>query len=139
MNPPGLDCINTVAPANNVTRADGYYDRKNGYCKGLLLDYANGAQRAIGQCRVGIDPSKAYEEPSWFCYRDIYDPESFEETGSCVIECTTVKDDHKHEPCDIDDWQCMRAGAGLYLEFLCDNKSDTFGICIRHDEEEGDD
>ncbi|KAF5551722.1 hypothetical protein FNAPI_7328 [Fusarium napiforme] len=141
MNPPGLDCINTVAPAKNVTRADVYYDRRNGYCKGLLLKYTNSAQRAIGQCRVGIDPFKAYEEPSWFCFRDIYDSESesLEETGSCVVECTTVTNNHKHEPCEIDDWQCMRAGAGLYLEFLCDKKTDTFGMYIRHDEEEDDD
>ncbi|KAF5688142.1 hypothetical protein FDENT_4984 [Fusarium denticulatum] len=139
MDPLDLDCINTVAPAKNVTHAHVYYDRRNGHGKGLLLKYANGAQRAVGQCRFGIDPFKAYQEPSWFCSRDIYDPESFEETGSCVVECTTVTDNHKHEPCDIDDWQCMRAGAGLFLEFQCDNKTDTFGMYIRHGEEEDDD
>ncbi|KAF5580731.1 hypothetical protein FPANT_9223 [Fusarium pseudoanthophilum] len=140
MNPLDLGCINTAAPAKNVTRADVYYDRRNGHCKGLLLQYANGAQRAIGQCRVGIDPFKAYEEPSWFCFRNIFDSESesLEENRSCFVECTTVTNNHKHEPCDIDDWQCMRAGAGLYLEFICDNKTDIFGMYIRHDEEEDD-
>ena len=70
-DPLGLGGINTLAPAKNITRADVYYDRRNGYCKGLLLKYANGAQRAVGQCRIGIDPFKAYEEPSWFCYHDL--------------------------------------------------------------------
>ncbi|KAF5647563.1 uncharacterized protein FTJAE_1619 [Fusarium tjaetaba] len=99
-------------------------------------------ERAVGQCRVGIDPFKAYEEPSWFCCRDIYDSESgsLVDTGSCVVECTTVTNNHRHdEPGDIDNWQCMRAGAGVYLEFRCDNKTDTFGMYIRRDEKEDDD
>lgn len=139
MDPPGMGCINTVAPAKNVTHADVYYDRSSGYSKGLLLAYANGAQRAVGQCRVGIDPFKAYEEPSWFCFRKVYHPESLEETGSCVVECTTGTNDHKHEPCDIDDWQCMRARAGLRLGFVCHYMANTFEMYIRHDEEEDDD
>ncbi|KAI1057780.1 hypothetical protein LB506_001093, partial [Fusarium annulatum] len=139
MDPPGMGCINTVAPAKNVTHADVYYDRSSGYSKGLLLAYANGAQRAVGQCRVGIDPFKAYEEPSWFCSRKVYHPGSLEETGSCVVECTTGTNDHKHEPCDIDDWQCMCARAGLRLEFVCHYMVNTFEMYIRHDEEEDDD
>ncbi|KAI1042377.1 hypothetical protein LB505_010983, partial [Fusarium chuoi] len=138
-DPLGLGGINTVAPAKNTTRADVYYDRRNGHCTGLLLKYANGAQRAVGQCRIGIDPFKAYEEPSWFCYHDSYDSETFDETGGCVVECTTGTNNHEHEPCDIGEWVCMRARAGLYLEFLCNHKTDTFGMYIRHGEEEDDD
>ncbi|KAF5609153.1 uncharacterized protein FSUBG_4163 [Fusarium subglutinans] len=138
-DPLNRDRIHTAAPAKNITHADVYYDRRNGHCKGLLLKYANGAQRAVGQCRIGIDPFKAYEEPSWFCYRDICDPETLEDTGSCVVECTTGTNNHEHEPCDLDDWQCMRARAGSYLEFLCDSNTDTFYMYVRHDEEENDD
>ncbi|KNA95706.1 hypothetical protein FOXG_01160 [Fusarium oxysporum f. sp. lycopersici 4287] len=46
-DPSRLRCINTEVPAKNITHADVYYNRRNGYCEGLLLEYANGAQRAL--------------------------------------------------------------------------------------------
>ncbi|KAH7208007.1 hypothetical protein BKA60DRAFT_611097 [Fusarium oxysporum] len=132
-DPSGLRCINTEVPAKNITHADVYYNRRNGYCKGLLLEYANGAQRAVGQCRIGIDPFKAYGKPSWICYRDICDPETCEETGSCIVECTTGTNSHEHEPRDIGDWVCMRPRGGGYLEFACEHKTASFecGLCCQ--------
>ncbi|RKL33853.1 hypothetical protein BFJ70_g8587 [Fusarium oxysporum] len=137
-DPSRLRCTNTEVPAKNITRADVYYNRKNGYCEGLLLEYANGAQRAVGQCRIGIDPFKAYGKPSWICYRDICDPETCEETGSCIVECTTGTNSHEHEPRDIGDWVCMRPRGGGYLEFACEHKTASFGMYTRADEEEDD-
>ncbi|EXA51634.1 hypothetical protein FOQG_03490 [Fusarium oxysporum f. sp. raphani 54005] len=137
-DPSGLRCINTEVPAKNITHADVYYNRRNGYYKGLLLEYANGAQRAVGQCRIGIDPFKAYGKPSWICYRDICDPETCEETGSCIVECTTGTNSHEHEPRDIGDWVCMRPRGGGYLEFACEHKTASFGMYTRADEEEDD-
>ncbi|EMT61219.1 hypothetical protein FOC4_g10014268 [Fusarium odoratissimum] len=137
-DPSGLRYINTKVPAKDITHANVYYNRRNGYCKGLLLEYASGAQRAVGQCRIGVDPFKAYGKPSWICYRDICDPETCEETGSCIVECTTGTNSHEREPRDIGDWVCMRPRGGGYLEFACEHKTASFGMYTRADEEEDD-
>ncbi|KAF5647564.1 uncharacterized protein FTJAE_1620 [Fusarium tjaetaba] len=70
--PPYRGRIHFEAPAKGIVHVDVYYNEANGYCKGLLLEYANGAQRALGQCRVGVDRFKAHEHGSndfddWVC------------------------------------------------------------------------
>ncbi|KAG5794703.1 hypothetical protein H9Q69_006230 [Fusarium xylarioides] len=71
--PPYRGRIYSQAPVKGIVRVDVYYNEANGYCRGLLLEYDNGAQRALGQCRVRVDPFKAYEKPDWICCRDIRD------------------------------------------------------------------
>jgi hypothetical protein len=43
-------------------------DEESGFCKAILLDYNNGARRALGNCRIGIDRPKTYLRPSQICY-----------------------------------------------------------------------
>ena len=33
----------------------------------MLLYYKNGAQRAVGECRVGVDDSTPYDDPRGIC------------------------------------------------------------------------
>ncbi|KAF5720394.1 hypothetical protein FMUND_4216 [Fusarium mundagurra] len=136
-DPFGLLRINTEVPAKKITHADVYYNRNSGCCEGLLLEYANGAQRAAGQCRIGIDPFKAYEKPSWICYRDIGFPRRHKLSGMCIVECTTGTNSHEHAH-EIGDWVCMRAEGRAYLEFVCGPKTSRFGMYTRAGEEEDD-
>ncbi|KAK1829468.1 hypothetical protein QBC39DRAFT_133524 [Podospora conica] len=38
------------------------------YCTGILFTYKNGGQRAVGECRVGVDNHLVYEKPSEIVY-----------------------------------------------------------------------
>jgi len=38
-------------------------------CRGILIEYGNGAQRALGQCRVNHDPCERYDAPRVMFYR----------------------------------------------------------------------
>ncbi|KAF5000543.1 hypothetical protein FGRMN_1710 [Fusarium graminum] len=69
-NPPIHEHVNlSSAPLENVTRVQVLEDDDSGFCKAILLDYANGARRALGNCRFGIDRAKTYLRPSYICYR----------------------------------------------------------------------
>lgn len=92
------------APLMNVTRIHVFENRAHGYCKAILLEYENGAQRAVGNCRLGVDPAKTYLNPSHICYRlgsVLSQPEKHRllwvDTGS---ECA-----HTHDE-DAQGWVC---------------------------------
>ena len=42
---------------------------ENKMCKGLLLVYRDGAQRALGQCRIGLDTITLCRNPTRLCLR----------------------------------------------------------------------
>ncbi|KAF5676218.1 hypothetical protein FCIRC_7139 [Fusarium circinatum] len=84
------------ASAKDVVHVDVYYEEATGYCRGLLLEYANGAQRALGQCRVGIDPFKSCDKPNWLCYSHSFDNKPFDRIRQCKVECSTGSDSHDH-------------------------------------------
>ncbi|KAF5551721.1 hypothetical protein FNAPI_7327 [Fusarium napiforme] len=135
--PPYRGRIHFEAPAKGIVHVDVYYNEANGYCKGLLLEYANGAQRALGQCRVGVDPFKAYEKSTWICYRNICEPKTYRHTGSCIVECTTGTNSHEHGSNGFDDWVCMPTTKG-YLRFGCDHKIASLDMYTLRSEEEED-
>lgn len=43
-------------------------------CQGILLAYEDGAERALGECRVGMGPSTAYQNPARVCFRLAWEP-----------------------------------------------------------------
>ncbi|KAI4593625.1 hypothetical protein KJ359_009109 [Pestalotiopsis sp. 9143b] len=43
-------------------------------CQGILLAYEDGAERALGECRVGVGPSTAYQNPARVCFRLAWEP-----------------------------------------------------------------
>ncbi|KAK8058359.1 hypothetical protein PG994_008807 [Apiospora phragmitis] len=62
------------APLDNVTRlqvlGSGLRRHHHHHHSAVLLDYANGARRALGNCRPGVDPvAGAYAHPARICYR----------------------------------------------------------------------
>lgn len=52
-----------AAPLDNVALAKVFHQEGRSYCRGLLSVYQDGAQRALGDCRVGVDPYETYETP----------------------------------------------------------------------------
>lgn len=58
------------APLDNVTRLQVLGDPRSGHCHAVLLDYANGSRRALGNCRLGVDPViGTYLQPARICCR----------------------------------------------------------------------
>jgi hypothetical protein len=43
-----------------------------GHCMGVLFEYRNGAQRALGQCRIGLDSVECCESPSRVRFRETW-------------------------------------------------------------------
>lgn len=65
----------STAPLKDVTRMQVLEDGETGFCNGLMLDYANGARRALGSCRLGVDSVKTYEKPLRVSYAAVrYEP-----------------------------------------------------------------
>lgn len=56
------------APLENVTRVRVFKAAATGHFRAILLDYENGAQRALGDCRLGVDPVVAHANPSRVCF-----------------------------------------------------------------------
>ncbi|KAL7932360.1 hypothetical protein V8C35DRAFT_308166 [Trichoderma chlorosporum] len=55
------------APLEHVACVRTFTDEDAGICRGYLLEYENGAQRSLGECRVGIDVERAYVKPICLC------------------------------------------------------------------------
>lgn len=56
------------ASLENVRQARVYYHKDARHFQGIILDYANGTRRALGQCRLGLDPVVQSNKPFSICY-----------------------------------------------------------------------
>lgn len=58
-HPPPIEngCFSS-ARLEHVSRVWIYRCKDTGFCKGLIIDYLNGAQRALGSCAVGVSPAE---------------------------------------------------------------------------------
>ncbi|UKZ83606.1 hypothetical protein TrVFT333_011415 [Trichoderma virens FT-333] len=54
-------------PLDQIAESSVYYVPGSGRCRGILLRYKNGGCRAVGQCRVNVDPCHTVAEPSFIC------------------------------------------------------------------------
>ncbi|KAJ3529490.1 hypothetical protein NM208_g9731 [Fusarium decemcellulare] len=68
-DPPFPNAYFSSAPLESVNRICIFSNKHIGMCIGILLQYENGAQRSLGQCRVGIDPTEDYVKPVRICFR----------------------------------------------------------------------
>ncbi|UKZ46823.1 hypothetical protein TrVGV298_001033 [Trichoderma virens] len=57
----------SMAPLEHVVGIRLFAEVDSIISQGLLLEYENGAQRSLGECRVGIDTERAYANPVGFC------------------------------------------------------------------------
>lgn len=72
--PPNAPSLNhqvfSSAPLKDITRIQIFGD-PNGFTQAVIMDYKNGARRALGDCRLGTDEDEVetYENPTYVCCR----------------------------------------------------------------------
>ncbi len=52
------------APLSDVSSAEVFYDKRDGACRGILFRCQHGGARAVGQCRIHVDPSRTVVRPA---------------------------------------------------------------------------
>lgn len=55
------------APLSGISLAEVFQRGRDNHSRGIVLTYQNGAQRALGDCRLGVDPSRRYINPVFMC------------------------------------------------------------------------
>ena len=55
------------APLRDITSVRVYYKEGHPRSRGVMFTYRNDAQRALGECRLGVDRCRAYENPRFMC------------------------------------------------------------------------
>jgi hypothetical protein len=101
------------ASLDNVASIQIFNDERAGLCKGIIIEYNNGLERALGQCRIGVDSMQSLAQPSHICFAHVtyYRPNTEVQLCGVKVESTT-KPKHKHNGMG---WKC-RAMKGI-LEF----------------------
>ncbi|KAL7924041.1 hypothetical protein ACQKWADRAFT_35977 [Trichoderma austrokoningii] len=69
--PPFKEACFSSASLENVTFLHIYTDADTGFCRGILVEYSNGSQRALGECRIGLDPVNTCKNPACLCFTAI--------------------------------------------------------------------
>ncbi|KAK3304762.1 uncharacterized protein B0T15DRAFT_252660 [Chaetomium strumarium] len=54
----------SYAPLENVSQIRIFYHKGGIHCKGMVLEYNNGGQRAVGECRIMVDHCETFTRPS---------------------------------------------------------------------------
>lgn len=63
------DAYFSWAPLCDVLSTLVFYDQTTGFCRGVVFRYRNGGSRAVGQCRVRVDPTDSVVRPVRLCFR----------------------------------------------------------------------
>jgi hypothetical protein len=114
-DPPFPNACFSLAPLKNVNRISIFNYKHTGLCMGILLQYQNGAQRSLGQCRVGVDPVEDYVKPVRICFRRqvCIRSGSSVELQATTFTCTS-RQEHDH---DEQDWTCFKLQGELEFWF----------------------
>ncbi|KAF5643794.1 hypothetical protein F25303_6191 [Fusarium sp. NRRL 25303] len=111
--------LQTRVPLQGTTRIDVFTCKATGLCRGIIFGYEDDAQRAVGQCRIGIDNVTTYINLTRICYSDMMrahccdgdddcsneEHDSWEEMGCTAhqgsrVECCSGTDGHHHNDSD---------------------------------------
>ncbi|RSL80391.1 hypothetical protein CEP52_017394 [Fusarium oligoseptatum] len=114
-DPPFPNACFSLAPLESVNRISIFNNKPTGRCMGILLQYQNGAQRSLGQCRVGVDPVEDYVKPVHICFHR----QSYVRSGTSVqVQETMVRGtsrrEHDH---DEQGWTCFEMEGELEFWF----------------------
>lgn len=94
----------SYADLENIRRVQLFRDKDGHYCRGLLFDYENGAQRVLGQCRLFADQHQTFARPMSFCFKRTEDVESGAERTRTIVQ---LGDELVHSHDGDDGWICM--------------------------------
>lgn len=86
------------APLGNVAHAEVFHQEGSPYSRGLRFVYYDGSQRALGDCRMGVDPCETYKTPRTLCVFSTSDWETH-----VVRQLWRVQVHFTSEPLDDDD------------------------------------
>ncbi|MBE3046651.1 hypothetical protein IMZ48_29800 [Candidatus Bathyarchaeota archaeon] len=104
------------APLRGVVLAEVLQRGRGPYCRGLMLTYGDGCQRALGDCRVGVDPSRRYEKPGRLCIcRSSEEDPSYNRkwwSAKVVFQGSRA---HRHD--DGESWVCVDMAGTLNFWF----------------------
>ncbi|KAL2017530.1 hypothetical protein VTK56DRAFT_2022 [Thermocarpiscus australiensis] len=109
------DAYYSSAPLKDVVHVRVFCHEQTGFCRGILLGYENGAQRALGECRVGVDRVTVYARPVLICFRNSLEnsePRAREAFKLVTVECTSSAE-HSHRD---EGWECCSLPSALPLE-----------------------
>jgi len=97
-----------------VIRAQVFSCPETGFSQAILFDYENGAQRAVGHCRIGVDPFVTYTKPSRICsYINDYDLAGEAPFFAVLIESGSESEsEHSH---DEEGWACHGMRGDLHF------------------------
>jgi len=117
------------APLANVVRLQVFH-ASNGsdrpLCRGILLEYENGAQRALGECRYGVDPTETWSRPTSICVMEMTVPRQSGNGTRTVMHVSGASScSHKH---DDDGWACFAMVGNL--EFWFDTEEASMTILV---------
>lgn len=92
------------ASLDNVANVQIFNDERVGLCRGIIIEYKNGLERALGQCRIGLDAMQSLAQPSHICFANVtyYRPNTEFQLLGVRVESTT-KPMHEHNGMD---WKC---------------------------------
>ncbi len=65
------------APLGGVSSVVVFSHEGTGACRGILFRYHDGGARAVGQCRLYVDPTTSVLQPVQICFRTNADPSRF--------------------------------------------------------------
>ncbi|KAB5572269.1 hypothetical protein GE09DRAFT_1170482 [Coniochaeta sp. 2T2.1] len=63
------DAYFSWAPLRGVSSTIVFYNQSTGFCLGIMFRYQNGGVRAVGQCRLQVDPAEIFVQPVRLCFR----------------------------------------------------------------------
>lgn len=58
----------SMVPLANVVSVTAFYMEASDFVRGIMFTYADGGQRTLGQCRVGVDRCKTFDKPGGLCF-----------------------------------------------------------------------
>lgn len=124
LSPPFEHAYFSHAQLDDVASVEIYHDKALRICRGVVVRYKNGAERALGQCRLGVDALRVYRHPTCFCYRKTkyLRPGTRVERDSVDIECNTNAE-HDHPE---DDWTCCKFPSRLEWWFTSEESRISF-------------
>ncbi|KAF5026744.1 hypothetical protein F66182_1163 [Fusarium sp. NRRL 66182] len=100
--PSEISCFSS-APLADVVSVEIFEHPVTGLFRGLIFSYANGSERALGECRIGVDPSCICKEPVQICIASLK-----YQLPDAAAQFSRVKVEASHESHDSEQTHCMQ-------------------------------
>lgn len=103
------------APIQDIILAKVFYPEGGSSCRGLLFTYRNGAHRALGDCRLGVDPCQTYTDPRFLHTFAVSDRLTY---PSIELQLVRVRfSDESTQDDEEEGWSCYKMKGRLHLWF----------------------